>query len=327
MSLKIIKQGLFDSVQDGGRNGYRHLGINPGGPMDQYAAALANALLGKDLSHPLIELSFPASSFLFQTGTMICLAGGNFSPFINDRPIKLHQPVYVPAGSLLQFKQLADGRWCYLAVAHELQVEPWLKSFSTHTKIGVGGFMGRTLKLDDIIPFKPFPHFRNNKTEVKQVTWQAKGLDYPDTKLEVIKGPEWNWLDDDAMKLLTTSSFRIAPQSDRMGYRLEGPVLNARVSQQVLSSAVGAGTVQLLPNGQLIVLMADHQTTGGYPRIGHMAATSLPLLVQQQTGKSISFKIMDAATAEQALVSREQSLVKLRMACSFNMQNYLDASM
>ena len=157
MSLKIIKTGLFDTIQDMGRYGYQHLGINPGGCMDRYAAALANALLGKELNSPVIEMHFPAATILFEADTLICIAGADMIPTINEQEIPLHQPLKIFAKDLLSFRGLRNGARCYLAILHDLRLESWLGSFSTNSRAEAGGFNGRSLKKEDVIELKSDP--------------------------------------------------------------------------------------------------------------------------------------------------------------------------
>ena len=135
MSLKIIKAGMLDTIQDLGRTGYRHLGINPSGAVDKFSAKVCNALLGKPLSSAVLEMHFPAPVVLFQQPTIACLSGGNFSAFVNERPVPLHQPFVVAENSQLQFRRLLSGARCYLAVLHDFEVSEWLQSSSTNLKV------------------------------------------------------------------------------------------------------------------------------------------------------------------------------------------------
>ena len=134
MSLKIIRAGLLDTVQDTGRQGHMHQGINPGGAMDHLSARLANALLGKDISAPVFEFHFPAPELLFNQPPIMALCGGDFQPTLNGQEVPMNHPVMVPGGSLLRFTHLNEGARCYLSLYHDLDLEPWLGSYSTHSK-------------------------------------------------------------------------------------------------------------------------------------------------------------------------------------------------
>ncbi len=128
MSLEIIKAGILDSIQDVGRYGSQHLGINPGGAMDTLSAQLANALLGKKFNSPVIEIHFPSPTILFNKETIICISGADFSAVINDKKIPIHQPIIVKSGSKLKFQKKISGARCYVAFLHDLDLDKWLKN-------------------------------------------------------------------------------------------------------------------------------------------------------------------------------------------------------
>jgi antagonist of KipI len=325
MSLKIIKAGIFDTIQDKGRKHFRHLGINSNGPSDSYSAQLANALLGKDTGSAVIEMHFPAPVILFEKPTIICVTGANFCPRINGNDIPLNHPVFIPADSRLEFVKMISGCWSYLATLHDLDIQPWLGSWSTNTKISAGGLHGCRLKKDDRILFQYRDGFNYTGSELMRLHWQVNAPPITKNEIQFLKGNEWNWMDAEAVTNFQTGRFKISSQSDRMGTKLEGILLFTKDKRQLVSSAVCAGTIQLLPDGQLIVLMADHQTTGGYPRIAYITSTSLPALAQQQPGNFIKFKLTTLADAEEKMISREHYMEELKMTCLYNMKNFLDA--
>ena len=323
MSLKIIKAGLLDTVQDGGRYGYQHLGINPGGAMDRYAAGLANALLGKDLKGPVLEMHFPAPQILFTKPAIICLAGADFTPVINGEEVAVHQPLSLQAGNLLSFKGQEKGARCYLALFNELNLPSWLGSYSTNLKAAAGGFKGRGLKKDDNLPFADLP-LTTTEPFVK-LPWWYHAPEEDSREIAFIQGPEWSWMTTKSQTLFLNNGFTITPASDRMGYRLQGVVLEQGKMEQLVSSAVTFGTVQLLPDGQLIVLMADHQTTGGYPRIASVISAHLPRLSQMLPGEVIPFAMATTEEAEAKYRTQQKSLVDLQNTCKLKMQNWLHA--
>jgi antagonist of KipI len=323
MSLKIIKAGLLDTVQDLGRNGYQHLGINPGGAMDRFSASLANALLGKELTAPVIEMHLPAPTILFDQPCIICLSGGDFSATINDELLSLHQPYFINESNVLQFKKHKHGARSYLSLVSDIKLKPWLNSYSTNLKAVAGGFNGRALKKDDAVAFEAIEI--NPKQNILPLPWRYSESIAAGTNVEFMFGNEWAWLDHLSQTTLLNEAFVITPQSDRMGYRLKGPQLKQTVNDQLVSSAVSFGTMQLLPNGQVIVLMADHQTTGGYPRIGHVASTSLSTLAQLKASDAIKFAMTTIDSAEEKLLTQQQHLTRLQNTCKLKMQNWLHA--
>lgn len=324
MSLTVTKAGLLDAVQDGGRHGYRHLGIGPSGAMDQWSAALANALLGKELTAPVIEMHFPAAQFRFNKACVVCLAGADFSPAVDGMPVALHQPFLVNTGAELKFGRRKSGARCYLVLVNEMRLTPWLKSYSTQLKVAAGGFEGRPLRKGDEISVGTLPLQRMAGTTVP-LPWKYNGSPSADETISVMPGPEWDWLTPESGRKFSEGLFTVSPSSDRMGYRLEGPPLQQQNASSLVSSPVTFGTVQLLPNGQLIVLMADHQTTGGYPRIANVVSTDLPKLAQMNSGDAFRFTLTDVASAEALAVQQCEHVFRLQQHCAQKMKTWLHA--
>ncbi|MDQ6756423.1 MAG: KipI antagonist, partial [Bacteroidota bacterium] len=154
MSIQIIKSGILDTIQDYGRYGYQHLGVNPTGAMDIFSAQLSNCLLGKDINAPVIEMHFPAAQILFEEETIICITGANFSPAINKNKIPVGQPIAINKNCILQFEKMVTGARCYLSILQNLKLDKWLNSYSTNIKAEAGGWNGRKLKKGDRINFK-----------------------------------------------------------------------------------------------------------------------------------------------------------------------------
>jgi antagonist of KipI len=321
MSLTIIKPGLLDTIQDLGRTGYSALGINAGGVMDRYAAQVANMLVGNDTCEAVIEIHFPGAQVLFEQNTLISITGGDFGALINDEPLPLWHPVVVRKNAVLHFPRLQGGGRCYLAVHGGFCANKWLNSYSTHLKAGAGGFHGRKLEKGDELHFREssiyFAGLLKPGKELEVLKWQVDtGSTYRHPhEIYIIKGNEWDQLTVQSQHDMQEDNFTVHPFSDRMGYQLKGLDLKREQNTELVSSAVSFGTIQLLPNGQLIVLMADHQTTGGYPRIAHVISAHLPKLSQLRPSDCIHFKITDIATAEHLLIAQQQELNILQRAC------------
>jgi len=321
MSLKIIKAGVLDTVQDKGRFGYQHLGVNPNGVMDDFSAQLANALLGKKLDAPVIEMHFPSSGLLFQKPTIICITGADFKPMVEGFELPLHQPVFIPAQTSLQFKTVRWGVRAYLATLQDFILTPWLHSYSTNVKAEAGGYNGRPLKGGDILKYENANWLTSKKQSIEVLHWKALGVrDLYQMPVHFLKGNEWNWLTSDSQFFLENEMFQISLEADRMGYQLKGPVLETKDSKQLISSAVNFGTMQLLPNGQLIVLMADHQTTGGYPRVGHVISAHIPILAQRKPGELVYFKTTDLESAEEKFIKQQHYLIDIQAGAKLNLQ-------
>lgn len=327
MSLRIIRQGILDTVQDLGRYGHQHLGINCNGAMDRFSMQLANALLGKELDAPVIEIHFPASQFLFEKETIICVTGADFHPTINDEPIPSHHPVVVNKNSILKFEKLQTGARCYLAWYNRLQLHKWMDSYSTNLKANAGGINGGGLMKNDRITFYDELNFSKliGEKDFVVLPWKASDVVDPRNEIEFIIGSEWHWLTADAQELFVEQWFQITNEADRMGFQLAAQVLRAKHYDQLVSSAVCFGTVQLLPNGQLIILMADHQTAGGYPRIAHVISAHLPILAQKKPNDVVRFKMTSLEEAEKKLLTQKKYLQQLQIACKFRMEEFLNA--
>lgn len=325
--IQVVQQGLLDSIQDAGRYGYQHLGINPGGAMDRIALAVANSLVGNDIYEAAIELHFPASAFLFEKDVMIALSGADFGAVINGRPLDINRPVLVSKQTVLRFNRPVSGARCYLAVQGGFALESWLGSHSTHLKAGAGGLEGRSLKKNDRLHFRAGhvpPSWLQGK-EAIALPWTA-GVSHLYTAKDVIHtlpGSQWDLLEKDARQQFTSAAFRLTEQSDRMGFRLSGPPLAVMRGEEQLSAGITRGTVQLLPSGQLIILMADHQTTGGYARLAHVITADMPSLAQYMPQQELHFSMTDGKTAQALLWKQEQDLLLLQNACKLRLEEWL----
>jgi antagonist of KipI len=329
MNLRVIKPGVLDTIQDMGRYGWQHLGINPGGAMDKLSAQFANILVGNEPDEAVIELHFPASAFFFEQPSLIAISGADFSATVNGEEVPCLRPVLVSKYSILQFHRVAKGARAYLGVHGGLDTPLWLNSRSTHLKAGAGGFSGRALQKDDEIGFRKPADLCPilGKKEFEILSWRTNsdwGDENKAKEILVLPGNEWNLLTDRSKEQFFDRAFLITNQSDRMGYRLKSEPLETVTKEEVISSAVSFGTVQLLPDGQLIVLMADHQTTGGYPRIAHIISAHHSRLAQMKTGDLFIFRFTDQQTAEELLLKQQQHLLQLQIACKFKLDELLN---
>lgn len=320
----------MDTVQDLGRYGWQHLGVNPGGAMDKLSAQIANILVGNEKYEAVIESHFPAAAFFFEQPSLIAVTGADFSATVNGEEIPCMRPVLVSKYSILQFHSIISGARAYIAVHGGLNVEPWLNSFSTNLKAGVGGYHGRVLQKDDEIAFRTDTDFSQllAKKEFEILPWKADD-DWGHIhgrEIFVLPGHEWDRLGDQSKGSFFERPFVITNYSDRMGYRLKGEPLSTTNSEEVISSAVSFGTVQLLPDGQLIVLMADHQTTGGYPRLAHVISSHHAKLAQMKPGDEFHFRFTDQQTAEELFIKQQHHLVQLENACKFKLEELLDVN-
>jgi len=293
--------------------------------MDLVSSQTANILVGNSRNQPVMELHFPSSVFLFEQDALIAITGADFTPAINENEISTQQPIIVSRNSILQFKKWKQGARCYLAIKEKLELPQWLNSYSTNLKAGVGGNQGRALQKDDRISLaekNDYAVFLKNKNHIA-LPWKAGMNANADAgKIFVLPGNEWAWLSENSRKEFSEQIFTISASADRMGYRLLGN-LTSENKQELVSSAVNFGTIQLLPNGEMIILMADHQTTGGYPRIAHVITAHLPLVAQMRASDKIQFQFVIQQEAENLIVQQEHHLQQLENACKFKLQQYL----
>jgi len=305
----VIKEGMLTTVQDLGRYGFRSFGVNPGGVMDRAAASLLNQLLGNDENAAVLEMHFPAGEFLFEEATDLAIGGADFSAELSSGPITQWAVTHARKGDVLRFVKKHMGNRAYLAVSGGFKVDEWLGSASTSLVTATGGFDGRRLIAGDRIKFKPGAECWYSSARVGNSLVPL----YSDSPiLRVTAGPEFDMLTGISQDQFFTKQFAISPQSNRMGFRLNGPRLYKLSDTEILSSGTTFGTIQLLPDGQMIVLMADHQTTGGYPRIATIASVDLPLIAQLGPGSKVSFDLIETEYAERLVLDLEKSFAFLR---------------
>ncbi|MBC7850516.1 MAG: biotin-dependent carboxyltransferase family protein [Chitinophagaceae bacterium] len=327
MSILILRPGVLDTVQDFGRFGYSHWGINPGGVMDRSAAGIANLLVGNSKSNAVVEIHFPGPQILIEQTTLISICGADFTAMLDDHELPMWQPLLVRRNTVLHFDKLVSGTRAYIALHGGVDVPHWLGSCSTNLAAASGGFEGRRLeKFDRLLQGENrfyLSGWLKEGDDLRKLAWRAsvKALYDDRHSISIVPGPEWDLLTKTAQEELLENNFMIHPSSNRMGYKLKGPILERTNNDELISSGVIFGTIQLLPNGQLVVLMADHQTTGGYPRIGQVIAAHLPKLAQLRPSDCIQFTRTSVAAAEQLYFKQQNDLNVLEHACNTNLKN------
>lgn len=329
-ALTVLRPGLLASVQDLGREGHRQLGVCPGGALDALALRLANRLVGNAAGAAGLELTLGACALRFEQDTRIALAGDDFDAQLDGEPVRPLWSQPVRAGQTLVLG--GANRWrakagvrSWLAVAGGIDVPLLLGSRSTDLKAGFGGLQGRALRKGDRLAvgacaLSPAqlaqPAFGVRAPQDWDEVAQPVGRDGRDapTVLRVLPGPEAHQFDAATLARFHAAHWRITPQSNRMGSRLEGPMLKRLEEADMLSSAVIPGTVQVPPSGQPIILMGDAQTTGGYPRIAVVIRADLWKLAQAPLGGQLRMQAVDAAQALQAWQTQQRHLAQIETA-------------
>jgi len=309
MSILIEKPGILSTVQDLGRHGFRRFGVNPSGVMDTAAARLANILVGNDDNAAVVEMHFPAAQIAFERSTVFAICGADFEAIVDDKPAAAWRCHTATKGSRLDFLSKHDGNRAYLAIRDGMAIDEWLGSASTNLAAGVGG---RKLAAGDRLAIvEDDQSSLNCRKAFVSTTLRPHYSSFPTVR--VIAGGEFELLSD--VSQVFEQDFTVSSNSNRMGFRLRGETVELKETKSMLSSAVSFGTIQLLPDGQLIVLMADHQTSGGYPRIAHVITRDLPLMAQLGAGDKVAFHLVDQAHAEALAIEWERELSFMRVAC------------
>lgn len=329
MSMKVLQPGLLTSIQDLGRYGYQKHGVIVSGAMDTYSLRLANLLVGNEEGEAGLEITLMGPSFLIEQDTLLAISGGDLSPSIDEESIPMWRPVYIKGGSVLRFGTCKSGCRSYIAVAGGFNIPEVMGSKSTYLRAGLGGFHGRALKEEDVLELN---------TPSEQAVHTMKGLeakagerpfvptswyiergcipqDTGHTMVRVMHGSQFELFDEDSITTFFNEPFQVTPQSDRMGYRLSGPVLKLKKPVEMISEAVSLGTVQIPPDGNPILLLADRQTVGGYPKIAQVAAVDISVIAQMKPGKKLTFQEITVEEAERLYMVREKHIqsLKLRM--------------
>ncbi len=314
--LKIRKSGLLATVQDLGRIGYRRFGVNPGGVMDRRAAFIANGLAGNEPSAALIEKHFPAAEIEFGDKRVFAIGGADLGATLDGVAISNWRCHVARPGSLLRFEGKVLGERAYLAVNGGVMADEWLGSGSTNLAAGIGGFKGRTLQSGDIVQLREptIADVTSLRRQIAATSLLPRYSRFP--TLRVIVGPEYPILSNAGKAALSERTFTLTPASDRMGFRLRGEPIDIESRPEMVSAAVTYGTVQLLPDGQLIILMADHQTAGGYPRVAQIIDHDLPVAAQLGGGCRLCFHFVSIAEAEALRHKMEDDLARFRVGCS-----------
>jgi antagonist of KipI len=330
MSIYVSKPGLLTSVQDNGRYGLQRYGISIGGVMDRQAHHRANLIVGNRSSAPTLEITMAGPTLLIEEPIIIALCGADMSAHVKGLTIPMNRPVVVKKNEIIHFQSASSGCRAYLAVLGGIDVPRVMNGYGTYLVAGIGGYEGRVVQLGDrllignmdkgqtaewakrlhaeaLASTSPFwaPRWYVN-TNMPSVSSQS-------ITIRVMAGREWGAFSKESQRRFYLEPYSIKPQSNRMGYRLHGFQLHQDQDKaiEMVSEAITAGTIQVPPNGYPIVLMADSQTIGGYPRLAHVITVDLPLLAQCQPGATIRFKQVSLEEAQELYRNMRRSTQQL----------------
>jgi len=311
VSLRVLKPGLLTTVQDRGRHGLQHIGVVPCGAMDPVALELANALVGNHAGDAALEITVIGPEIAFEADALVALCGAEMDARIGSERLPVNRTLSIEKGAILRAGRATLGSRACLAVAGGIAVPPVLGSRSTYLAPKFGGLEGRALRAGDVLPllknvadlsdkrYRRLPG-RRIRTGLRTVTWTAPALTLPSSEpvlVHAMEGRHHALFDAHSRRAFFEAVWKVTPESNRMGYRLAGPVLARSEAGELLSEPACLGSVQVPAAGLPIVLMADHQTTGGYPKIAEIAGADVPRLAQLAPGRTVHFA---RCTLEQA---------------------------
>jgi antagonist of KipI len=302
MALIVVRPGMLTTVQDLGRWGRQNSGVPVAGPMDAYSHRLANRLVGNPAGAAALEITLIGPELEADAETLCVIAGAEFDAAVNGAPIDALRPFVVPAGGRVRFGARRAGARATLAVAGGFDVPTVFGSRATSVVARVGPFGGRPLLAGDVLPVG------RSQSGARLAAGRALPLPHGGARVRVIRGPHDAMFTPDALATLTTARFAVTAQSNRMGYRLEGPVLVHMEAREMLSDATPIGSLQVPTSGMPILLMADRQTTGGYPKIATVITADLPVVGQLAPGDWIEFTECTREEAVDALRNQDVEL-------------------
>jgi biotin-dependent carboxylase-like uncharacterized protein len=304
-AAKIINPGPLSTIQDEGRKGYQKFGMPVAGAMDKFSYRISNLLVGNNDDSAVIEFTMKGPEMIFLVNTVIAITGAEMAPFIDNEPIPMWQSIPVKKGNILSFNEIKSGFRGYIAMRGGIKVPELLGSSSTYLRAGIGGVNGQKLASGNILSLK---EVEGNIYDFKNFRLPKKFVpEYRDIeKMHVILGPQDDLFKTESIDMFLSSNYRVTSQSDRMGYRLEGPKIEHKENADIISDGIPLGAIQVPGDGQPIILLADRQTTGGYAKIATVVSADLDKIAQLRPGKLIKFIEISLDAAYKILNTREK---------------------
>jgi antagonist of KipI len=298
VALEVLDGGLLTTVQDLGRTGYERYGVPVAGAMDLFALRAANWLVGNPLDAAALEITLVGPRLRATEQCLIAVAGADLGLRVNGWDMPPWMAVFVRQGGTIEFTGQKSGCRAVLAVAGSIDVAPVMGSRSTYLSGGFGGLEGRALRRGDLVPVGPVGFHlpeRAGRTFPRRLV-----PDYGDTPtLRVVLGPQDDYFTDEGIAAFLSREYAVSPTSDRMGCRLQGPRIAHKDATGIISDGIPLGAVQVPPDSQPIVMLADRQTTGGYPKIATVTSADIPLLAQCVPGQSrVRFEAVSVEDAQ-----------------------------
>ncbi len=298
-ALKIVAAGPGVTLQDAGRHGYLRYGVTAAGPMDRLAMATANLAVGSAPGATAIEVSLGGIELTADGGTLpLAIAGGTFDVSLDGQRLRPAVRLALMPGRRLRIRAGGEGAWCYVAVGAHIDLPPMLGSNATHTRSALGGIDGRALAAGDVLPVR-----EARACEGGAATLTAPWLDRSDDPIRVILGPQDDYFSREQVETFCHETWTVSHRSDRMAYFLDGTSIAPVNALNIVSDGIVMGAIQVLGDGRPMVLMADRQVTGGYPKIATVIGPDQGRLAQMRPGSSVRFAVTsidDAVAARRA---------------------------
>lgn len=307
--LRVEDAGMFTTIQDLGRSGRRASGVPPGGAMDRFALTCANLLVGNPEGAAALECALSGPTLVALGSCLVAVTGADFGATLNGTPVPGWTGIFLSEGDRLAFSGRRWGARAYIAVSGGLEAERWLGSAATYLLVGRGGVHGRTVKAGDELGLAapaPRPSVVGRCLSVGLRPAYTK-----EPELSAVVGPHARLLSPKARKAFFRERWTVSTDADRMGYRLDGETLEVR-AEELVSFGLALGAVQVPPAGQPILLMADHQTAGGYPVVAGVARADLPLAAQLLPGEHLRFREVTVEAAQADWRRQREALLTLR---------------
>lgn len=309
MSITVLHPGMLTTVQDLGRIGYQQFGVSVSGAVDPRSAAVANILVGNEDGEAVLECTVMGPQLRFDESAVIAVTGGDLGPSLDGQPIPMYHAVRVAAGQVLRFMGPKCGCRAFIAVAGGLDIPEIMGSRSTYMKAKIGGYQGRKLEKEDVLNLRS-PGTEPKHLETRGIAPEFQGR--PLFTLRVVLGPQDDAFTDEGVNTFLTGTYAVTAEFDRMGCRLEGPVITHKESGDIISDGIAFGAIQVPASGQPILMLSDRQTTGGYTKIANVISADFRVLGQLKSGDQVRFEKVSLAAAQEALLAQRASLQLLR---------------
>ena len=284
-TIEILREGIYTSIQDLKRLGFKKYGVPKSGPMDEYSHVLTNWILDKEIKSELIEITYYGPKIKVNFDTQIALFGSNCNVKLNNIKVMIGKTISIKKNDIIDIKNCFDGNRVYLGFSARMKIKKTFNSMSTYDKIKIGGLSGTKLLKNDIIEFVKLKNSIN-----KQIPSSFKRIYNKSKLIRVIKGLHFDRIINDKNEL--QKEFIISSKSDRMGIRLTNNKIELNNYNEIDSTIVTSGTIQIPKDGNPIILMCDSQSTGGYPILGNICKIDIPKISQIQPNEKVRFKFI-----------------------------------